>query len=133
VLEHVNDPAQAVSEILRVLKSDGVGILTFPFYPGNVQTLKRARITQQGVVDFLQPAIYHRAPYKKDGSLVFNDFGWDFVAELEHIGAVVSPLLYWSAYRCHFGHNRFGFLVSKNGDGRRRASPTSDYLRGPNG
>jgi len=102
VLEHVNDPSQALREICRVLRPGGTLLLTVPFHTGLETTVRRASIGPQGLVHHL-PEVYHGNPISDEGSLVFNDFGWDFLDEMANAGfADVALHVYWA--------ERFGYL-----------------------
>ena len=78
VFEHVYKPAQAFSEIARVLKPGGMHIFTMPWYPENKETLQRAQLNADGSVSHLVDAVYHESPIDDEGSLVTFDWGSDF-------------------------------------------------------
>jgi len=66
VLEHVADPSKVFSEISRVLKAGGYHVFTVP--------VKEAGETRNR--NGLRP-VYHPAPFNKEGSLVYNEWGFD--------------------------------------------------------
>ena len=66
VLEHVQEPGRAFSEIGRVLKSGGRHIFTVP-----VKEIGPTRSRDN------MPPVYHPAPYTKKGSLVTYEYGLD--------------------------------------------------------
>jgi len=78
VLEHIPSPQKGLSECSRVLKTGGHMLLTIPFLPNMEQSICRARI-ENGDMVLLLPEQYHGNPMSEKGSLVFTDFGWDFL------------------------------------------------------
>ena len=103
VLEHVDDPEKALSEILRVLRPGGVLLLTVPFHTNLQENQQRAKITANGLVHHL-PEVYHGNPVSEDGSLVFTDFGWEFLDQMKRIGySDVALHLYWAESRGYLG------------------------------
>jgi hypothetical protein len=102
VLEHVQDPRVAVAEVGRVLKPGGVFLFSIPFYPTLDRTRRRAKVVRGELVHH-EPAEYHGNPMSGEGSLVFNDFGWDFIYEFTQLGfSECRASLTWSL--------AFGFL-----------------------
>lgn len=101
VLEHVPDYRLALHEISRVLKPDGVFILTVPWLRHR-KTVVKAKIDHQGMVELLSKASYH-GDYnlRLTDYLVFYEFGYDFVQDLQNIFAV--------EIYCHHG---FGGLIT---------------------
>lgn len=90
ILEHVRQPLQALQEIHRVLAPGGHHIFTVPFpYPPLEKT--RPRVDVSGPEDrHILPPVYHGSPTSPEGSLVYNDFGLDLVAQLRDIGFETS-------------------------------------------
>ena len=86
VLEHVPDYQSALSEFARVLRKDGVLILTAPFVSQLKTTLVRARLTPEGDIEHLMPAEYHGDPLGEDGILCFYHFGWDLLDHARNAG-----------------------------------------------
>lgn len=86
VLEHVPDPLQAFIETSRVLKPGGVHIFTIPYSEGLQFSVTRARLGANGLVEHLLPEVYHGDPIRKEGALVFTDFGRDLAQMLEGAG-----------------------------------------------
>lgn len=76
VLEHIFNPKQALREILRVLKPNGIHIFTTPKHKDRLTT-KRSEIIN-GDVKFLLDPVYHGNPIGDHKSLVTFDFGTDF-------------------------------------------------------
>jgi SAM-dependent methyltransferase len=103
VLEHVNDPERVIAEIVRVLRVGGSLFLTTPFDPNKDESVRRARLVSGGIQHLLPP-VYHGNPLSKDGSLVFNDFGWELVSLLERAGfRSVSIVVHWGFEKGHLG------------------------------
>jgi SAM-dependent methyltransferase len=80
VLEHVPGYRQALQESSRVLKPGGKMLFSIPFYLGEQTTRIRA-VEEQGSIRHVQPPQYHGNPVSAEGSLVFNDFGWDVIEQ----------------------------------------------------
>ena len=78
VLEHVPNTYSALRECARVLSASGVLLATIPFHISKNKSVNRAEI-KNDEVNYLLPAQYHGNPLSADGSLVFHDFGWDFM------------------------------------------------------
>lgn len=75
VMEHVNDPCKAFSEISRVLKPGGLLLFSIPFEGEHHSVV---RITPD--MHELEPRKYHKDPLRNQGALVFSDFSRnDFV------------------------------------------------------
>lgn len=86
VLEHVPDYQSALSEFARVLRKDGVLVLTAPFVSQFEATLMRARMKPDGEIEHLMPAEYHGDPLGEDGILCFYHFGWDLLDHARNAG-----------------------------------------------
>lgn len=108
VLEHIPDPERALRECFRVLKRGGTVLATFPFHAGRETTVVRARLMDGQVKHSLEPR-YHGNPVSSDGSLVFQDFGWDLLAVMTDAG--FSPALCEAYASDEFGHLGTGLLV----------------------
>lgn len=76
VFEHVPDLNKAISEVNRVLKSDGTILLSIPFDFKMTHSRQRASL-YNGEVKYLSDAVYHGNPIDKKGALVFWDIGWN--------------------------------------------------------
>jgi len=103
VLEHVDDPQRAAAEMLRVLRPGGVLLMTIPFHTTLDRNRRRAKVTAKGLEHYL-PDVYHGNPVSDDGSLVFTDFGWEFLDEMRALGyAGVALHTYWAEARGYLG------------------------------
>jgi SAM-dependent methyltransferase len=103
VFEHVNDPAQAFRELVRVLKPGGLALMTFPMDP-SLDTNRRRAAVEGGTLRTFEPAVYHGNPLSHEGSLVFTDFGWEVLAEMRTAGLVDPTLdVYWSYEHGYLG------------------------------
>jgi Methyltransferase domain len=116
VLEHVAEPDDAIAEIARVLRPGGRLLLSIPFMAGDEDSVRRARLTPAGVEHLLPPA-YHVNPVRPDeGSLVFTDFGWDFIETVRASGfADCAAVVSWSLELGHLGPGTFYFLAERVG------------------
>lgn len=113
VLEHVNLPERAIAEMYRTLKSQGQFFITIPFCLNAVHTVRRAEVVA-GVVKHLLPPNYHGNPLSSKGSLVFHDFGWEWVEQLKQAGfQEVSLCSYWSYLYGYLGAPQYYFWARK--------------------
>jgi len=85
VLEHVPDPIQGLHEIYRVLKPAGYHIFTVPFDRTMAKSVTRAHL-KFGALRHILPPVYHGDPIRKEGALLYTDFGQDFLNMLKAIG-----------------------------------------------
>lgn len=82
VFEHIRDPQLAFREIYRVLKPGGYHIFTVPW---NKEQKTVRRVELDGANDvFVLPRMVHEDGIR-DG-LVYTDFGYDLIDELDAIG-----------------------------------------------
>lgn len=82
VFEHIANPWIAFKELLRVLKPQGTAIITTPIDSRLKHTKVRAEWQDNKLIHH-SPAAYHLDPLRKDGILVFTEFGMDLVQELQ--------------------------------------------------
>jgi SAM-dependent methyltransferase len=113
VFEHIPDYRKALSEIRRVLRNDGVLLFTIPFFHHMEKTQIRA-IVKDGAIEHLLPAEIHGNPVSSEGSLCFQNFGWDILDDLRAAGfANVAASMYWAPWQGHMGTSFFVFSATK--------------------
>lgn len=114
VFEHVPEYAKALQECLRCLKPGGMLMFTVPFRLDSRAHLVRARLLENGDVEYLLPAEYHGDPLSSEGCLCFRHFGWALLDELRAIGFVrVAAYLYWSDQLGYLGGEQIAFAGFK--------------------
>jgi len=77
VMEHVNRPDLSFKEIARTLKSGGLYIFTVPTYKGQIESVRRAYILEDGSEQHLAEPEYHGNPVSDKGALVTFHYGYD--------------------------------------------------------
>jgi len=103
VFEHVSDITRVLHECHRVLKSGGQLVFTVPFYWNEEKTNFRA-IIENGRTRHLMPPHFHKDPLRKQGSLVFYDFGWDLLDFVKKAGFRETYILdYYDFFYGYFG------------------------------
>ena len=103
VLEHVMNPRKALKESCRILRPGGKLLMTVPFDLSMEKSRCRAEFVN-GKLEHIFPPAYHGNPVSDDGSLVFTDFGWDFLQDIRNAGfAKVELCFYWSEVYGHIG------------------------------
>jgi len=116
VLEHVNNPQQSLKEVHRILRPGGSLFMTVPFHVKLDNNIRRAEITSEGL-QLLLPALYHGNPVSIQGSLVFTDFGWDFLEEMRQAGFdEVGLNYYWSEKYSYLGVGQHYIYAVKRPD-----------------
>lgn len=117
VLEHVPDHRRALAAAARVLAPDGVLLLTVPFVHLQATTVVRAEPTADGVRHLLPP-VRHHDPLRREGVLVFHDFGWDLLDDARAAGfASATVLLAGSLAHGYLGHPLHAFVFGKGAAG----------------
>lgn len=113
VFEHVPCPAKAFAECARVLKRGGLMLATIPFHRDVDVSIRRARLIN-GKVDYILPRHFHGNPVSADGSLVFTEFGWDLMSNIEKAGfSSVCVDVYASLEHGHLGGGQLVFRMIK--------------------
>ena len=93
VFEHVPDDSKGFSEILRVLRPNGIFVFTVPLHDQE-STAQRALLSSNGEVQHLLPPAYHGDPIRKNGQiLVFRDYGRDITEKLRDAGFAKAVIL----------------------------------------
>ncbi|MBW2738817.1 MAG: methyltransferase domain-containing protein, partial [Deltaproteobacteria bacterium] len=82
VLEHVFNPEKAIKEMLRVIKPGGYVVFTIPVFHAK-KTVQRARLDENGNVEYIEDAVYHGNPIDSEGSLAVWDYGDNFINDLK--------------------------------------------------
>jgi Methyltransferase domain len=102
VYEHVPDIQRALKEAYRILRRRGKMLITIPFHHFTYQTKQRA-VMENGQITHLLPEEYHGNPLSPKGSLVFYDYGWDFLTYCIEAGfkdyGMLLQFLFWSPWR----------------------------------
>jgi GT2 family glycosyltransferase/glycosyltransferase involved in cell wall biosynthesis len=113
VFEHIPEPARAFRECARVLKPGGIMLATIPFHWDLEVSVPRALLDNGELINLLPP-IYHGNPVSSDGSIVFTDFGWDILTEMNKCGfddALIE--VYGSPEHGHLGGGQIVFRSVK--------------------
>lgn len=104
VLEHIFDIDKALGESFRVLKDNGLFIVSIPFNHLQQNTITKAKIEDGKIVN-LEPESYHANPIDKKGSLVVYDYGWDFLDKLKQAGFSKAYVIdFYSLFFGYIGH-----------------------------
>lgn len=103
-LEHIPNYQDALSEVHRVLKKEGVLLISVPFNLNSKETLIRASVNADGATTFHVEPEYHGNPVSKKGSLSFYSFGWELLDVLRETGfKEVNAIIYWSKKYAYLG------------------------------
>ncbi|MFZ2726957.1 MAG: class I SAM-dependent methyltransferase [Methylococcaceae bacterium] len=114
VFEHIPDYQAALLQCLRCLKPKGQLLFSVPFIKSAEQTLVRAYIDKNGVLQHLLKPEYHGDPINAEGCLCFYHFGWDIIKVLNEIGFIeVNALLYHSIDYAYLGGEQIIFSATK--------------------
>lgn len=113
VFEHVPDIQKTLTEAYRVLKENGTLLISVPLDVNKQETVQRA-VYENGKIKSLLPEVYHGNPMSSKGSLVFHDYGWDFLNFLTKAGFKEVFLLdYYSISYGYIGDGIQFILVAK--------------------
>jgi SAM-dependent methyltransferase len=85
-LEHIPNYRAALAECRRILKPNGMFLLTAPFRIDASATLIRAIVGSDGTIKHIEPPEYHGDPIDASGVLCYYHFGWDLLEELRFAG-----------------------------------------------
>ena len=114
VFEHIPDYQKTLSECARVLKASGSLVFTVPFFHDQAATRIRATIDAQGNIQHIHPPEFHGNPVSNEGSLCFQNFGWDLLEALQKAGfAQPKAHMYWGPWAGHLGVPFFVFTARK--------------------
>lgn len=105
VFEHVPNVNKALSESNRVLRDGGYLLTSIPF-SYQEKTIQRATI-ENGVLKQILPEQYHGNPLSEKGSLVFYDYGWDFLDFCRSSGFKDACMLGYYSYSYGYIGNGF--------------------------
>jgi SAM-dependent methyltransferase len=114
VFEHVPDPYRAHAEVHRVLRPRGHHVFTVPFHQHAHLDDVRARMNDDGGVEYLAEAIYHDDPVRPEGVLVFTIFGLEMLVRLAEVGFDTKMYCLWSPWRAIVGPNALVFDAVRN-------------------
>lgn len=114
VFEHIPSFQKTFSECARVLKPGGALVFTVPFFYDQAHTAIRATMDAQGAVQHILPPEFHGNPVSNEGSLCFQNFGWDLLDALQSAGfAKPRANMYWGPWAGHIGFPFFVFSAQK--------------------
>lgn len=108
VFEHVPNIHFALSESKRILKNGGRLLISIPF-SYQEKSIQRA-VIENGMLKYLLPAEFHGNPLSETGSLVFYDFGWDFIGFCRSNGFKDAYMLGYYSYAHGYIGNGFQFM-----------------------
>ncbi len=104
VFEHIANPKTAFREVKRILKPNGLHIATIPVFWELDKSRTRAILKDGKVTDLLQKE-YHGDPLRRDGILVYTDFGKDIISEY---CSLTGPTELITSHRNHVEESIFG-------------------------
>ncbi len=115
VFEHIPDYRAAFKECARVLIPGGRLVFTIPFNSSLGKTQVRALRSADGAIEHLLPPEVHGNPISGDGSLCYQNFGWDVLDTLRDSGFETAKAhLYWGPWQGHLGVGALLFCAVKN-------------------
>jgi len=114
VFEHIPDYRQAFAELWRILAPGSRLVFTIPFFYDLETTRCRALLDNDGNIVHRLPPEIHGNPVSDEGSLCFQNFGWDILADLGGVGfSDAKAALYWGPWQGHLGYPFFVFSALK--------------------
>ena len=114
VFEHIPDYLRTLAECERVLKVGGSLVFTVPFFYDQAHTRVRATVDAQGNIQHIHPPEFHGNPVSSEGSLCFQNFGWDLLDALQNAGFIQAKAhMYWGPWAGHLGVPFFVFSARK--------------------
>jgi len=112
--EHVPDINKSLKEAYRVLKNSGTLLISIPFLIENTKTIRRATLEEGKIKHILEPIFHSNPAARKEGSLVFYDYGWDFLDFLKKAGFKDSYMLgYYEIFYGYIGKGLEFIFVAK--------------------
>jgi predicted SAM-dependent methyltransferase len=85
VFEHLSEPETAFSEIHRILKPNGIAVITVPIDERIEKSTRFAEVINGEIKYFREPA-YHSDRLREKGALVFTEFGMDIEKNIKALG-----------------------------------------------
>jgi len=115
VYEHVPDINKSLKEAYRVLKNSGTLMISIPFQQKNKKTIRRATLEDGKIKHILESRFHSNPVAKKEGSLVFYEYGWDFLDFLKKAGFKDPYMLgYYEIFYGYIGNGlQFIFVAKK--------------------
>jgi hypothetical protein len=114
-LEHIPMYKNAIPEVYRVLKRNGLFMGTFPFDPNKYDNFIRATLDDEGNIVHLAEPEYHGDPVGGGhGILCYTVFGWEVLDEFRKAGFTdVYAVLVWSDVFGYLGGEQLFFVAKK--------------------
>jgi SAM-dependent methyltransferase len=92
VFEHIFDPESAIREIRRVLRPNGILLMTVPLVNRDQPSCRRAERHDDQIIH-LKEAQYHGNPISPKGALVVTDWGFDICAQLSAASGMSAEIV----------------------------------------
>ncbi len=105
VLEHVHDYRKALSEMCRVLKNDGILVVSVPLklesYNDEVRT-----IYENGIRRYVMEPEIHGNPIDCGGSLVYTIPGWEMIDYMKYLFKTINCEFVFSIEKGYFADSK---------------------------